>query len=89
MITRKNLLLSAFIGLPLEVVRCSQRENQGLKGIVVDATKNMITIELEGGKEMRLQKAACVFRFTCEDGQKEDVVGADICFRPHERPKKV
>ncbi len=89
MITRNNLLLSTFIALPVEISNSSQRKLIGLKGIVVDETKNLVVIELPSGKELRLQKASSTFRFTTDDGSKVDVKGSEIMFRPHERPKKV
>lgn len=38
---------------------------------------------------MHEMKTPSAFRFTCESGEKADVEGRDIAFRPHERPKKV
>jgi len=89
MITRKTLLFSTFIALPVEIVNCSQRSLLGLKGIIVDETKNLIVIEKEDGKEVKIPKVSATFRFTTESGEKVDVVGRDIAFRPHERAKKV
>lgn len=88
MISRKNLLYSSFIGLEVEVVNSSQRNVIGLMGRVVDETKNLLVIGVEG-RDVRIPKVSATFRFTLEDGEKEDVRGSDIAFRPHERPKKV
>ena len=87
--TKSNILYSTFIGLAVEIANSSQRNLVGLKGRVVDETKNLIIIEKEGGKEAKLQKVACVFRFTLDDGKTIDIEGKSIAFRPHERPKKV
>jgi ribonuclease P protein subunit POP4 len=89
MITKKNLLYSTFIGLPVEIVNSTQRRLIGVKGTIVDETKNLIVIEIQEGKEIKIQKTSSIFRMTCEDGQKVDVEGREILFRPHERPKKV
>jgi len=97
MITRDNLLYSTFIGLTVEIANSSQREIVGLKGTVVDETKNLIVIEIEKGTEnknttiteLKIPKVSSVFRFTLDDGSKMDVNGKDIAFRPHERAKKV
>lgn len=88
MITSKNLLYSTFIGLEAEIVNSSQRRLIGLKGTIVDETKNMIEIE-SGGKATKIPKNSSTFRITTEDGARVDVRGSDISFRPHERPKKV
>ncbi len=89
MITRKNILYSTFIGLPVEIPKCTDTYLQGVKGKVVDETKNMLIIEKSDGKEIKLQKVACIFRFTLDDKTTVDVDGSKICFRPEERPKKV
>ncbi|HSB47063.1 MAG TPA: ribonuclease P protein subunit [Candidatus Bilamarchaeum sp.] len=88
MITAKNLLYSTLIGLEAEIVNSSQRKLIGKKGRVVDETKNLIVIEA-GEKEIRVPKVSSLFRFTADSGEKIDVEGKKIAFRPHERPKKV
>lgn len=88
MITRKNLLYSTFIGLEVEIVNSSQRHLLGLKGTITDETKNLLIIESKG-KEVKVPKVSSTFLFTVEDGDKVEVQGKKIAFRPHERPKKV
>ncbi len=87
MVTKKDLLFHTFIGLDVEVVRSTQIHQKGIKGKIVDETKNMIIIDT-GTKEIKLQKNANRFRFFVEDGHV-DVDGSSIAYRPHERPKKV
>jgi len=90
MITRQNLLFSTFIGLPVEIINSSQRALVGLKGTVIDETKNLIVIERVGdSREVKVPKVSAAFRFTVDNGEKVDVDGRDIAFRPYERPKKV
>jgi ribonuclease P protein subunit POP4 len=88
MITRKNLLYSTFIGLEVEITNSSQRHLLGLKGIITDETKNLMIIKTKG-KEVKVPKVSSTFLFTLEDGDKVEVKGSRIAFRPHERPKKV
>jgi ribonuclease P protein subunit POP4 len=87
--TKNNLLYSTFIGLHVEIANSSQQDLVGLKGKVVDETKNLIIIEKADGKEVKIPKAGCEFRFTLDDGSKFDIEGKKISFRPEERPKKV
>jgi len=89
MIDRHHLLFSTFIGLAVEIVNSSQRKLIGLKGVIVDETKNLIAIEREDGREVKVPKVSSVFRFTLDNGETMDVLGKSIAFRPHERPKKV
>jgi len=89
MITRKNLLFSTFIGLPVSIINSSQRRLVGLQGTVVDETKNLIAVEKVDGNVVKVQKVSCTFRFTLDSGESADVEGQAIAFRPYERPKKV
>ncbi|MBD3210540.1 ribonuclease P protein subunit [Candidatus Micrarchaeota archaeon] len=88
MINRKNLLYSTFIGLEVEIIRSSQRGLEGLKGTIVDETKNLLVIETKE-KEVKVPKVSSTFRFFLDSGGHVDVEGSRITFRPHERPKKV
>ena len=86
---KSNLLYSTFIGLAVEIANSSQRGLVGLKGKVVDETKNLLVIERADGKEARIPKVSSTFRFTLDDGSMIDIVGMRIAFRPEERAKKV
>ena len=88
MINRKNLLYSTFIDLGVEIINSSQRKLVGLKGTIVDETKNLIVIEKSDGTCLKIPKISSEFRFKLDDGFM-DVKGNTIAFRPHERPKKV
>lgn len=89
MITIKNFLYSTFIGLEVEITNSSQHGLVGLKGTVVDETKNLIVIKKQDKKEVKIPKVSSTFRFTLESGETVEVEGRRIAFRPHERPKKV
>jgi len=87
--TKKNILFSTFIGLEVGVSNSSQHDLIGLKGRIVDETKNLLVIEKSDGNEVKIPKVSSIFVFTLDDGSKLEVVGKKICFRPEERPKKV
>jgi len=76
-----------FMGLEVEVLESTCKEHIGLRGRVVDETRNTLTIEVMGG-EKRLPKDCCRFRFF--EGSRTHVVsGKEIKFRPEDRIKKV
>lgn len=83
---KEDILFHTFIGIRVEVVNSSSRALIGLKGTVIDETKNMLVVETASGRK-RIQKVACTFRFETDGGQV-DVHGKKIAFRPEERPKK-
>ena len=75
------------IGLEVEVVESTCQEYLGIRGRVVDETKNTFTIE-QAGRDKMVPKDCCKFRFA--DGEGTLVVsGKDIKFRPEDRIKKV
>ena len=86
-VSKKDLLYSTFIGLIVEIVNSTQRNLVGLKGTIVDESKNLIVIEVKD-KEVKIPKISSVFRFYVDDGTV-DVDGRKITFRHYERPKKV
>lgn len=76
-----------FIGLEAEVVESTCPEYIGIRGRVVDETRNMLVIEHKG-TDKRVPKECCRFRFF--EGQRtHEVSGKDIKFRPEDRIKKV
>ena len=76
-----------FIGLEAEVLESTCAEYLGIRGRVVDETRNTLTIE-QDGKEKMLPKACCKFKFV-EGSESYIVAGDEINFRPEDRIKKV
>jgi ribonuclease P protein subunit POP4 len=75
------------IGLNVEVLESTCELYLGIRGRVVDESRNTLTIE-QNGNEKRVPKDCCRFRF--EEGSKTYVVsGKDIKFRPEDRIKRV
>jgi len=85
--TPANLLQHELIGLPLQVVDSSDRKQVGIHGKVVDETKNMLVIEKNDGKIVRIAKIGRTFRFSLR-GAECDVKGDKIAFDPVERVRK-
>lgn len=82
MITAKNIKKHELIGLWCEVLYSTNKNQEGIKGVVEDETKNMLCIQ---GK--KIQKKYAKFRFTFG---KEDVIvnGDELLFRPEDRTKR-
>ena len=88
MITAENLRLHELIGLYAKVAESSSLPHKGLKGLVVDETKNTFVIRV-GIEEKIVPKKGCVFLFTLPSKEKVRLEGDKIAFRPYDRPKKL
>ncbi|MEM3369344.1 MAG: ribonuclease P protein subunit [Candidatus Micrarchaeia archaeon] len=85
----KNLkYLIEYIGLKVEVINSASPEQIGIKGIVVDETKNTFKIEKEDGKEVLIPKKGSLFLFQ-KRGEVFSVEGSKILYSPEERLKKI
>jgi ribonuclease P protein subunit POP4 len=87
MITPKDLVLHELIGLEVRVVSSTNKQLAGLKGTVIDETRNMLTIETEKG-EKSLAKQDCVFSFHLPSREWVKVEGSLLVARPEDRIKK-
>lgn len=81
----KVLVKHEFIGLEVAVVAASDPTQIGVRGRVVDETRNTITIDVNGVEKV-VQKRGSVFRFEV-DGEV-DIGGERILFRPEDRIKR-
>ena len=86
MISTKNVIRHELIGLTVEVVESTNKFNIGIKGTVVDETKNLLIIEADK-KIKKIQKKGTKFIFTIPSGKKVKVNGTKIVRRPEERIK--
>ncbi len=80
-----DILFLTFIGQEIEIINATNPQLLGLKGKVIDETKNLIIIKTEKGVK-KIPKTMVVIKFLEID---KIVNGWKICFRPHERPKKI
>jgi ribonuclease P protein subunit POP4 len=85
-ITEENLLSHELNGLRVKVVKSSDKNKQGLQGIIVRESKNTFTIETFNGSEKIVPKREAFFEFDL-NGKKVIVNGSNICFRPEDRVK--
>lgn len=88
MITPENLVRHELIGLGIEVKEAKNPKSAGIKGKVIDETRNTLKIEKGDGKEATLIKEDCSFVFTLPDGRKVRVDGKILVARPEDRVKK-
>tara|TARA_Y100000310_G_C20556192_1_gene750622 strand:- start:115 stop:414 length:300 start_codon:yes stop_codon:yes gene_type:complete len=85
-ITRENILTHEIIGLPMEIVNSTDANKVGVKGMIVDETKNTIVLDTLSGEKV-LPKQETVLSITL--GKETIVVdGKAIQFRPEDRTKK-
>jgi ribonuclease P protein subunit POP4 len=88
MITPQNIFRHELVGLPIEVAESSHSGYKGIKGKVVDETKNTIKIEDDQGNEKIIPKKVATFHFKLQDGSIIEINGKIIAIRPENRIKK-
>jgi len=71
---RRNVVSLNIIGRKVEVLNSNNPYLIGLKGRVIDETRNMIYIETEGGLK-KVPKSVCLFRFFLDNNSYFDVDG--------------
>ena len=76
-----DLLRGEFIGKNVEIIDSSNKDLIGIKGKIVDETKNMFEIEINNNTK-KVQKKICKFKFLPENLVVE---GKIINCRPEER----
>jgi len=76
-----------FIGLNAKVVKSTNPNYVGIRGKVVDETRNTLVIRQENEDKIVVKNVA-VFHFTTPDGTVVEVDGNLIVGRPEDRVKK-
>lgn len=85
-LNNKTIVLHELIGLYAEVLKSSDPSQVGIRGNVIDETKNTLLIETQDGAK-RVVKKVSTFKF--KYGRKVFVVdGKEIDFRAYERTEK-
>ena len=83
----KDILRHELIGLECIIVESKNKQLIGVKGKVVNETKNLLVLETEKkGKINKIPKNICTFQF--ELGKKKMIVkGSSIVGKPEDRIK--
>lgn len=82
----ENILRHELIGLNVRIVRSPNRSLRGRSGLVVDESRNMLTLSRKGRKVL-IPKSVATFRFKLADGRLVDVDGSRLLGRPEGRLK--
>ena len=82
----ENILRHELIGLNVKIVRSPNRSLKGRSGLVVNESKNMLTLSKKGRKVL-IPKSVATFRFKLADGRLVDVDGSRLLGRPESRLK--
>ncbi len=85
-ITPQNILRHELIGLTVRVTQATDPSVVGIRGTVVDETKNMLKI-LSSEKTLMIPKEIATFRFNLPSGIRVDVDGERLVARPETRLK--
>ncbi len=85
MITAKNLIRHELIGLSVEIKDCTNKSCVGIKGTVIDETKNTLNIKTQKGYK-KIQKKGTVFEFKLKK-EKVRIDGSVIALKPEDRIK--
>ncbi len=85
-ITSQNLLKHEIIGLDTRVAGSTNKQLVGLKGRIIDETRNTITI-LDGKRKQIVPKDVAVLRIRLPDGTWIEVDGKKLVGRPEDRVK--
>ncbi|MCE4614750.1 MAG: ribonuclease P protein subunit [Desulfurococcales archaeon] len=87
-ITSKNIVKQELIGLPVKIVRHSNRQLENIEGIVLWETKNMLWIKRQDDRVVKVFKSSGVFMFRLPDNTWVKVTGELINHRPEDRVKE-
>jgi ribonuclease P protein subunit POP4 len=84
MIAPRNILRHEFIGLDVLVVEATNPLQRGIRGRVIDETRNTLIIRTRCG-DRRVPKPYTRFRFSLPEGVKVEVDGSALVMAPEKR----
>lgn len=80
-------LATSIEGLPIEILKCSSRELEGVKGTIISETGNMIIVRTLK-KDVSIQKRGNIFKIQLSDGSDYIIDGNVLSGLPEARIKK-
>ena len=86
-LTRNNIHKHELIGLSAQIIGSTDKGCIGLKGKIVDESKNMFRMEVDG-KEKSLQKKGTVLALNI-GGNRVDIDASKLRYRSEDRIKKI
>ncbi len=82
------ILQQEFIGLKAKIVGSSNPFNIGIKGTILDDTRNTLTIKQSNKKKIVIKETS-IFHVTLPDKQIIEIDGKVLVGRPEDRVKKI
>lgn len=84
MITPQNIIRHELTGLDVRVEQAQNQYLNGISGLVVLETRNMVFVRT-GTEVKKVAKKGVIFRFTLPSGKRVDVTGAVLVMAPEKR----
>jgi ribonuclease P protein subunit POP4 len=83
-----NITMHELIGLETEITESKNHGMVGIKGIVIDETRETLKLRNEKGEEKVIIKNQSKFKFSLPDKEAVEVDGKLLVGRPESRIKK-
>jgi len=90
-ISPENIHQHEMIGLNVEIITATNKNQIGLTGLIIDETKHLFMLDLAGNQPRRVKiaKKDCTFRISLPSGEKVDVNGQLLKYKPENRLKNI
>lgn len=86
-VEKDRLTRHELIGLKIAVIKSSNPLHLGIKGVVMDETRNTLVI-FDNSKRRRVPKDDVTYGFTMPDGSSIEIEGRSLLGRPVDRLRK-
>ncbi|MGB9960501.1 MAG: ribonuclease P protein component 1 [Candidatus Bathyarchaeales archaeon] len=82
-----DIISYEFIGTEAKIAQSKNRDSKGIRGKIIDETRNTFTI-LHENKPKKIIKDSSIFHFKFYDGTVVEIDGKLLVGRPEDRLKK-